>query len=123
WSDGSYLEDQDMWRLSGIFRSVWLWSAPQVHLRDFWVRPELDEDYVGATLHVQGHVRAYGIPALDYRFGVQLYDEDGQPVFDDLLWQDVDLAQGHETTVTVSHWLPRPRQWSDEVPYLYRAVV
>ncbi|MDR0353870.1 MAG: hypothetical protein LBI02_11200, partial [Opitutaceae bacterium] len=35
WNDGSYLEDQDFWRLSGIFRDVWLWSAPGVHLRDF----------------------------------------------------------------------------------------
>ncbi len=123
WSDGSYLEDQDMWRLSGIYRSVWLWSAPTVHLRDFWVRPELDAEYVGATLHVQGCVRAYGTSALDYRLGVQLYDEAGEPVFDEPLWQDVDLAQGHETTVSLSHWLANPKQWTDETPNLYQAIL
>ena len=123
WSDGSYLEDQDMWRMSGIYRSVWLWSAPAVHLRDFWVRPELDSDSGGATLHVRGHVRAYSASAKDYRLAVHLFDADGQAVFDAPPWQDVDLAQGHETTVAISHWLPNPKQWSDESPTLYQAVL
>ena len=42
WSDGSYLEDQDMWFLSGIFRDVYLFATPSVHIRDFWARTELD---------------------------------------------------------------------------------
>ena len=123
WSDGSYLEDQDMWRMSGIYRSVWLWSAPSIHLRDFWVRPELDTDMSGATLHVRGQVRAYDASALNFRLSVQLYDDEGEAVFDDPQWQDVDLAQGHETAVALSHWLPRPRLWSDETPVLYQAVL
>jgi beta-galactosidase len=123
WSDGSYLEDQDMWRMSGIYRSVWLWSAPAVHLRDFWVHPELDDAYSGATVHVRGHVRAYSAQAVNYRLGVQLYDEAGEAVFDEPLWQDVDLAQGHETTVALSHWLANPRHWSEETPYLYQAIL
>jgi len=44
WSDGSYLEDQDFWRLSGIEREVYLYSTPRVHIRDFFVRPELDAE-------------------------------------------------------------------------------
>ena len=43
WSDGSYLEDQDFWRLSGIYRDVYLWSAPPVHVRDFGIRTDLDD--------------------------------------------------------------------------------
>ncbi len=50
YSDGSYLEDQDFWRLSGIFRSVYLWSAGPQHIRDFFFRTDLDEDYVNAFL-------------------------------------------------------------------------
>ncbi len=42
WSDGSYLEDQDMWRFSGIFRDVFLFSTPKIHIRDFFARCELD---------------------------------------------------------------------------------
>ena len=48
--DGSYLEDQDFWRLSGIFRDVFLWSAADLHVRDFFVHTELDDDYRDATL-------------------------------------------------------------------------
>ena len=50
WSDGSYLEDQDFWRLSGIYRDVVLWSVPPVHLHDYTVRTDLDAGYRDATL-------------------------------------------------------------------------
>ena len=59
YSAGSYLEDQDMWRLSGIFRNVTLWSAPQVHIRDFFVQTDLDAQYQDATLRVSATVRNY----------------------------------------------------------------
>ena len=59
YSAGSYLEDQDMWRLSGIFRNVTLWSAPQVHIRDFFVKTDLDAQYQDATLQVTAKVRNY----------------------------------------------------------------
>jgi beta-galactosidase len=52
WSDGSYLEDQDFWRLSGIYRDVYLFSAPQTHIRDFFVRSKFDENYEDATFAV-----------------------------------------------------------------------
>lgn len=45
WSDGSYLEDQDFWRLSGIFRDVFLFSTENIFIHDFWARAELDEKY------------------------------------------------------------------------------
>ena len=60
WSDGSYLEDQDMWFLSGIFRDVYLFSTPSVHLRDFWARTELDGEYRDAELKVRVQVKNYG---------------------------------------------------------------
>ncbi len=53
WCDGSYLEDQDMWRLSGIFRDVYLWSPPEIHIRDFQVKTELDAQYRDAELGVE----------------------------------------------------------------------
>ncbi len=51
--DGSYLEDQDMWRLSGIFRDVYLWSTSQLRIRDFYFEPDLDEAYQDATIKLQ----------------------------------------------------------------------
>ncbi|MEE8392199.1 MAG: sugar-binding domain-containing protein [Anaerolineae bacterium] len=60
YSDGSYLEDQDFWRLSGIYRDVYLFATPRVHVRDFFVRTELDEDYRDAVLTVAVDVHNYG---------------------------------------------------------------
>ena len=56
YSDGSYLEDQDYWRLSGIFRDVFLWSTANQHLHDLFVHTELDGEYRHASLEVEvGH--------------------------------------------------------------------
>ncbi len=52
YSDGSFLEDQDFWRLSGIYRDVWLTAAPKARIRDFEVRTDLDANYRDATLTV-----------------------------------------------------------------------
>jgi beta-galactosidase len=52
WCDGSYLEDQDFWRLSGIERSVYLYSTAQERIADFFARPDLDKNYRNATLSV-----------------------------------------------------------------------
>ena len=59
WSDGSYLEDQDMWRFSGIFREVYLFSTPKVHLRDFFAHCELDEAYKDAILKLRVKIQNY----------------------------------------------------------------
>jgi beta-galactosidase len=59
YSDGSYLEDQDMWRLSGIFRDVTLWSAAELHLRDFFVHADLDDRYDDGLFSVEVRVRSF----------------------------------------------------------------
>ena len=60
WSDGSYLENQDMWFLSGIFRSVKLLAVPTRHIRDFAIHTDLDADYRDAVLRVEVVVRDMG---------------------------------------------------------------
>src|SRR5699024_11488519 len=45
WCDASWLEDQDFWRLSGIFRDVYLYAQPKIHIADYFVRTQLDEQY------------------------------------------------------------------------------
>ena len=60
WSDGSYLECQDFWRISGIERDVFLWAAPPLHLRDVFVQAGLDESYSRGRLRIQGALRSHG---------------------------------------------------------------
>ena len=59
YSDGSYLECQDFWRLSGIFRDVFLVSTPQTHIRDFWARASLDDQFRNGTLDLDVELHRY----------------------------------------------------------------
>ncbi|MEV2215471.1 glycoside hydrolase family 2 TIM barrel-domain containing protein [Streptomyces sp. NPDC050997] len=124
YSDGDWLEDQDMIRLSGIFRSVHLYSTPAVHLRDFKLDTPLSDDYQAAELSVTASVRDYGGKgAGQYSVETQLYDAGGHPVWPRPLRQTVALDSGDETTVQTTKAVPAPRLWSAEHPNLYTAVL
>ncbi|MER6287810.1 glycoside hydrolase family 2 TIM barrel-domain containing protein [Streptomyces sviceus] len=124
YSDGDWLEDQDMIRLSGIFRSVYLYSTPAVHLRDFKLETPLGDDYTSAELSVTASVRDYGGgTAGRYTVETQLYDSGGHAVWSRPLQQAVALAAGDEATVQAAKAVPAPKLWSAEHPNLYTAVL
>ncbi|MEI7633900.1 MAG: glycoside hydrolase family 2 TIM barrel-domain containing protein [bacterium] len=122
---GSYLEDQDMWRLSGIFRNVTLWSAPQVHVRDYFIRTELDAQYRDATVIVTARTRNYGNNAVDARkITAKLYDADGRLVTGAITGRDVPpLGSGEETTIELKFSVANPDKWTAETPSLYTTVL
>ncbi|KAI1812424.1 glycoside hydrolase family 2 protein [Poronia punctata] len=111
--DGSYLEDQDQWWLSGIFRDVWLHSFPATHLEDLHVQTLLDDDYQGANLVVDVKVNNPGqtIP-------LKLLDLEGNVVLD----EEYALAQS-ETAGRFEYKLDNPEKWTAETPYLYTLVL
>jgi len=81
YSSGTWLEDQDMWRLHGIFRNVTLWSAPQIHIRDFFIKTDLDKDYKDATMDVSAKIKNYGDKTSKSRtFTATIYDRDGKEI-------------------------------------------
>ncbi|MEU0424151.1 glycoside hydrolase family 2 TIM barrel-domain containing protein [Streptomyces canus] len=124
YSDGDWLEDQDMIRLSGIFRSVYLYSTPAVHLRDFKLDTPLGDDYTSAELSVTASVRDYaGGNQGRYTVETQLYDSGGHAVWSRPLQQAVALDAGDETTVQAAKAVPAPKLWSAEHPNLYTAVL
>lgn len=96
WSDGSYLEDQDFWRMSGIFRDVYLWSMPAAHIRDFEVKTELN-----GKLTVTAQVTGNAV------IETALEDATGRVV-----------ATGKDA-LTVAN----PHLWSSEAPYLYKLLL
>jgi len=118
WSDGSYLEDQDMWRLSGIFRDVYLFSTPPVHLRDVFIRTPLDRDCRDAVLHVQAWLRNYGAAARAHRLHAQLLAGDGRPVLDAEVGRIGALAAGREKRLEARFPVSEPALWSAETPSL-----
>ncbi|GGR37316.1 glycoside hydrolase family 2 TIM barrel-domain containing protein [Streptomyces griseomycini] len=127
YSDGDWLEDQDMIRLSGIFRSVYLYSTPAVHLRDFKLDTPLSDGHTAAALEVTAQVRAYGGEGEGrYTVETQLYDARGHAVWARPLERTADLGSvpaGEDVTVEASRAVPEPKLWSAEHPYLYTAVL
>ncbi len=125
--DGDWLEDQDMIRLSGIFRSVYLFSSPVVHLRDFRLETRLRDGYTDADLAVTASVRNYGgADDRTYSVETQLYDANRRPVWPQPLRQAVELGSalaGQDVLVHATHGVRGPKLWSAEQPNLYTAVL
>lgn len=118
-SDGSYLEDQDMWRLSGIFRDVYLWSSAPLQIRDFWVKAGLKDDYTTGTLEVEVEQRSLGGNDLIAQLDFELLDASGKSVAS----QSVVSKNPGEPVVIKVEDLPSISPWSAENPTLYTYVL
>ncbi|NRA44542.1 MAG: DUF4981 domain-containing protein [Oligoflexales bacterium] len=125
WSDGSYLEDQDMWRLSGIFRDVFLMATPNLHIRDFFVKGDLDEAYNDGLLHIEAKVKNYA-PSTSPSYFVEatVTDADGKPVLNESLRSSSFLWQGNEErSLELQAHIKNPKKWSGETPNLYKVAI
>ncbi len=122
WSDGTYLEDQDMWWLSGIFRDVYLLARPGIHIGDIFIRTDLYNEYKDAVLNADivltnaqdEDVRGIGLEC-------NLINDEGQEVGMVQL-EDLDLAKG-ENDIKVTMEVQDPVLWSAETPCLYSLVL
>lgn len=119
--DGAFLEDQDMWRMSGIYRDVFLWSRAPAHVRDLELRTELDSAYRDATFEVRAAVSNLGARPAKLAVEVELEDGAGKPVGRQS--QGVSVPPNGEQEARVSLAVSNPRKWSAETPYLYLALV
>ncbi len=122
YSDGSYLECQDFWRISGIFRDVSLYSWDDLHIRDFQVHTDLDESYEGATLGIDVWVRNLGDGDQPFTIDAQLFDAKGQLVIDGLT-TSAEVSSEGEVRVRLDRDVKDPPKWSAEDPTLFRVVV
>lgn len=130
WSDGSYLEDQDHWRMSGIHREVFLMAQPKIHINDFFIRTPLNKTYSNALFQVRPEVVVADGNYKGWKLEVNLFDQAGKAVLDSAMQMPVKNI--------INEWYPardnvyfgkmearveQPRLWSDEDPYLYKAVI
>lgn len=118
-SDGSYLEDQDMWRLSGLYRDVFLWSAGPAHIRDHFVRTDLDDQYEDAELEVDVELAPLGAEAGEYTVEAELRTPDSTGQVRTLTSDPQSVAAGEAATVTLSGTIETPDKWTAETPTLY----
>ncbi len=110
-SSGSWLEDQDFWRFSGIFRDVELLTIPTTHIQDIFIKTLMDEPFDKASLDVQMLVKG----DLDGTIHLQLFDEDQEEVLN----KDYSI----ENHIHIGLDVDQPYLWSAESPYLYTLVL
>lgn len=129
YSDGSYLEDQDFWHMSGIHRDVTLYSKPKVAIEDFVVQTRFDDRYEDAELSIEAQITR--VPWMSaFLVEAMLYDAEGQAVFAEPLAMPVSNRTSYDLPITrktaaaiAGARVAKPRQWTAETPYLYRLVL
>ena len=122
WSDASYLEDQDFWRLSGIFRDVTLWSAGPLHIRDLQIRTDLDASYTDATLGIEVQIRNGSAGAASPSVRASLLNAQGVEVARSTA-TITGLPAGQSASADMVQAISAPMKWTAESPHLYTLVV
>ena len=123
WSSGSYLEDQDYWRLSGIYRDVYLLATPRVRIRDFSVFSELDDYFKDAELNVRVDIENLNAQTNNpYFIRATLIDTQGNIVrtFESEKFR---VEPKTEKTIALKTAVPDPLKWTAETPHLYQVGI
>ena len=123
WSDGSFLEDQDHWRMAGMYRTVMLYALPQIYLADIFAKPELDAQYIQGSLNVAVRLGGDVAQADGSIVEMQLFDASGQAMFNDYESGTFFFSEYQPAEVRLSKNAGVPYKWTHETPYLYTLVV
>ena len=118
WSDGSYIEDQDMFRMSGIYRDVYLSASPKTALADIYLTSDISDDMSAARLNVKTKVRNHGKKADTRSFRVSVTDTNGAKV-SSFSSDAVKVAPGETAEINSSSDLSGIALWNCETPVLY----
>lgn len=112
-TDGSFLECQDFWRFSGIFRDAFLWSAPKTQIRDFFFRTDLDKEFENATVSLDVDITGKKSKC---NIQVKITDLNGKEIAS----QSMPVQMG---TNKMQLEVANPQKWTAETPYLYNLTL
>ncbi|QZE15406.1 DUF4981 domain-containing protein [Halosquirtibacter laminarini] len=123
WSDGSYLECQDFWRISGIERDVILYSTQKVRIRDFFVIGDLDKDYKNGLLKLDVDLnnRVNRLRSGNYKVEYKLYDKNLKVIASEI--KDAKINRKKDLKVSFEKEILNPLKWNAETPNLYTLVL
>lgn len=120
YSDGSYLEDQDMWWLCGIYREVYLFAEPKLCLRDFYFKTDFDDTYTDSNVTLNMYINNYNNIRGKMTASAKLIDSNNGKIL--LGTKETELSGGNEA-VTFTETVKAPEKWSAETPNLYTLVM
>ena len=126
WCDGSYIEDQDFWRLSGIFRPVKLWKRPLQHISDYRISVIPNSDFSSAQVNVQvelANIARIKSDDLLVRVSLQGKNTDGKEIRQILSGSAGSMKAGDTISISLEGTLEHPLVWSAEKPYLYECLI
>ena len=121
WHDGSYLEDQDFFRISGIERDVFLYALPSVTVWDFFCKPDLDAQYKNGLFSAEIATRKFNTQAQTGSLSVEIQDKNGKTVF--LQQQKMGNTADSISITRFKGTVQHPDQWSAEAPNLYQCII
>jgi beta-galactosidase len=122
WHDGSYLEDQDFWRLSGIERDVYLYALPKLTIWDFFLKGDLDQFYRNGLFSADVDLRKFKDNLSDEgSLTIHLLDESGHSLFQQQ--QNFSLSSDSIKTLSFKGIVKNPKKWSAEHPNLYSCII
>ncbi|MBE2225316.1 MAG: DUF4981 domain-containing protein, partial [Anaerolineae bacterium] len=123
WSDGSYVEDQDHWWMAGIYRDVYLYAVPNVHLRDVFATTKFDAQFEDATLTVQAEIESFGADADGFVVEVDVVGGNGRSLFPSPLAKSYHPNPKFAPKLRFTQTVEKPQKWSAETPTLYTLLV
>ncbi|NOU59741.1 glycoside hydrolase family 2 TIM barrel-domain containing protein [Marinifilum caeruleilacunae] len=123
WSDGSYLECQDFWRISGIERDVFLYSTPKVRIRDFFARTDLDSQYQNGLFSLDVDLRNHTqqLKSGNYSIEYKLLDDQRKVIASDV--QTAKIHKNKDLSLHFSTTIQNPKKWTAETPNLYTLII
>ncbi len=123
--DGSYLEDQDKWRVSGIYRDVFLYAMSDVHIEDYFFQTKLSEDYKKATIECDVNITVPKSKKTDIDCSVKLIDRTDNELYFRKVEETIKEKDEKEFCVSSKYLveLQNPDLWSAETPYLYQTFI
>ncbi len=123
WSDGSFLECQDFWRISGIERDVYLYSTPLIHIRDFFVHADLDQNYENGLLKVNAEIKNYlpGKEAEKHNLKITLLDTNKEIILTEE--KDIDIDKKEKTIIHYNKTIDNPAKWTAQTLNQYKLVL
>lgn len=119
WHDGSYLEDQDFWRLSGIERDVYLQAMPKTTVWDYFVKSDLDNQYKNGIFNLDVTLKHFEKNTIkNPSIKVELFDKEGKTVY-----SESKKVNAKEEKINFSGTIENVKQWNAETPNLYRYTI